>query len=78
MAVKGALVFRKRSVFSSFSFNRYARADVLPIGKFSLNLSNCPKSPYGSLVHHLLANIVTQVRWRLIFVFIHLLLFGIC
>ena len=40
----------------------YGRADVMPLGKFSINLSNCPRSTsYSDLLHHLVSNLVTQV-----------------
>lgn len=39
----------------------YGRADVMPLGKFSMNLSNCPRSAsYSDLLHHLISNLVTQ------------------
>ena len=40
----------------------YGRADVMPLGKFSINMSNCPRSTsYSDLMHHLISNLVTQV-----------------
>lgn len=39
----------------------YGRADVMPLGKYSLNLTNCPKSSsYADLLHHLISNLITQ------------------
>ncbi|XP_052263772.1 mini-chromosome maintenance complex-binding protein-like [Dreissena polymorpha] len=41
----------------------YGRADVMPLGKFGLNLSNCPSTPtYSQLLHHLISNLVTQTH----------------
>ena len=56
---QGIYIFSEFACFLSF---RYGRADVMPLGKFCLNLSNCPKSPsYSDLLHYLLSNLVTQV-----------------
>ncbi|XP_064601604.1 mini-chromosome maintenance complex-binding protein-like [Liolophura sinensis] len=40
----------------------YARADVMPLGKFSINLSGVPKEQraYPKLFYHLLSNLVTK------------------
>ncbi|XP_050399307.1 mini-chromosome maintenance complex-binding protein [Patella vulgata] len=39
----------------------YGRADVMPLGKLSLNLSNCPNSRYyGGLMHRLISAILTK------------------
>lgn len=39
----------------------YGRADAMPLGKFNINLSNCPPVPlYAKLLHHLVTNIGTQ------------------
>ncbi|XP_033756608.1 mini-chromosome maintenance complex-binding protein-like isoform X2 [Pecten maximus] len=39
----------------------YARADVMPLGKFCLNLTCCPTTPeYSALLHRFLASIVTK------------------
>jgi len=41
---------------------RYGRADAMPLGKFCVNLTNCPPSTsYASLLHYLISNLVTQV-----------------
>ncbi|KAL4232389.1 hypothetical protein ACF0H5_009957 [Mactra antiquata] len=41
--------------------NVYGRSDVVPLGKCSINISNCPQSTvYADLLHHLISNIVTQ------------------
>ncbi|XP_060083565.1 mini-chromosome maintenance complex-binding protein-like [Ylistrum balloti] len=39
----------------------YARADVMPLGKFCLNLTCCPTTPeYSALLHQFLSSIVTK------------------
>ncbi|OWF40339.1 Mini-chromosome maintenance complex-binding protein [Mizuhopecten yessoensis] len=39
----------------------YARADVIPLGKFCLNLTNCPTTPeYSALLHRFVSSIVTK------------------
>ncbi|XP_052773975.1 mini-chromosome maintenance complex-binding protein-like [Mya arenaria] len=39
----------------------YGRSDAIPLGKFSLNLSNTPRSTsYAGLLHFLISNLVTQ------------------
>lgn len=39
----------------------YGRADVMPLGKFCLNLSQCPTSPkYGQLIQTFMAGLLTQ------------------
>jgi len=41
--------------------NVYARADVLPLGKMTLNLCNCPATQrYSKFLNHLIANLVPQ------------------
>ncbi|GFR78750.1 mini-chromosome maintenance complex-binding protein [Elysia marginata] len=43
----------------------YARADVMPLGKFCVNLSKCPVWPrYCKFVNHLISQLTTQVRLR--------------
>ena len=41
---------------------RYGRVDVMPLGKFSLNLTHCPSTEeYGQLVHTFIQALVTKV-----------------
>lgn len=57
-------VFDEEKILSTVIqlFFRYGRADAMALGKFSVNLSNCPPSTvYSDLLHHLLSNLVTQV-----------------
>ena len=40
----------------------YARHDVVPVGKFSLNISGCPRNtPYAAGLHRILSEVVTSV-----------------
>lgn len=56
-------LIKKKSCLTVIQFFfRYGRADAMALGKFSVNLSNCPPSTlYSDLLHHLLSNLVTQV-----------------
>lgn len=52
------------TVFSSklMSVLRYARRDVLPLGKFTLNLSGCPHtSPYTEHLYRVIQHLVPAV-----------------
>ena len=49
---------------------RYGRTDVMTLGKFSLNLSNCPvfdHTPFPSLVNELIEQLVTKVMYYIKF-----------
>lgn len=60
---RSQLIEQNRVVLLCFSLFRYGRADVMPLGKFSLNLTHCPPTKeYGQLIHTFIQALVTKVN----------------